>query len=128
MERLCKRSVQIDREIVKMNNRTYNINRIIKVLEIERECASRDCDRDCGNCDLVQEQDWLLSVYDDAIALLKEQQKLVDDTPHWVFGNSYGHTWMKCSNCCVSQSGQTSCWSYCPNCGAKMEGQVEWDD
>lgn len=65
---------------------------------------------------------------DDAINLLKEQRKLIDDTPHWVFGNSYGHAWMKCSNCCVSQSGQTGCWSYCPNCGARMEGQVEWDD
>ena len=63
----------------------------------------------------------------DALVLLKEQQKLIGDTPHWIFGNSYGRAWMKCSNCCVSQSGQTSCWSYCPNCGAKMEGQVKWE-
>lgn len=47
---------------------------VIKGLQIERECVSRDCDRDCGKCDLVQERDWLLSVYDDAIALLKEQE------------------------------------------------------
>ena len=48
--------------------------KVIKGLQIERECVSRDCDRDCGKCDLVQDKDWLLSVYDDAIALLKEQE------------------------------------------------------
>ena len=41
-------------------------------------------------------------------------------TAHWVFGNTMGHSWMKCSECCVSQSGQTGCWTYCPNCGADM--------
>jgi len=48
--------------------------KVIKGLEIERECVSRDCDRNCGKCDLAQDRDWLLSVYDDAIALLKEQE------------------------------------------------------
>ena len=56
-----------------------DMEEIIKVLQIERECVSRDCDRDCGKCDLAQDRDWLLSVYDDAIALLKEQQKLIDE-------------------------------------------------
>ena len=50
---------------------------VIKGLQIERECVSRDCDRDCGKCDLVQDRDWLLSVYDDAIALLKAQEPRV---------------------------------------------------
>lgn len=48
--------------------------KIIKGLQIERECVSRDCDRDCGNCDLVQERDWLLSIYDGALAMLKEHE------------------------------------------------------
>ncbi len=43
----------------------------------------------------------------------------------WIFGNTLGHSWMKCSECCVSQDGQTSCFSYCPNCGAKMDGKRE---
>lgn len=43
----------------------------------------------------------------------------------WVFGSTLGHGWMKCSNCCVSQSGQTLCWSFCPNCGADMKGGKE---
>ena len=40
----------------------------------------------------------------------------------WVFGTTMNRGWMKCSNCCVSQ---TPCgtFSYCPNCGAKMEGE-----
>lgn len=55
---------------------TKMINRenVIKGLQIERECVSRDCDRDCGKCDLVQDRDWLLSVYDDAITLLEKQE------------------------------------------------------
>lgn len=39
----------------------------------------------------------------------------------WIFGNTLGHSWMKCSECCVSQDGQTLCFSYCPNCGARMD-------
>ena len=39
----------------------------------------------------------------------------------WIFGETKGHSWMKCSECCVSQSGQTATFTYCPNCGAKMD-------
>ena len=46
---------------------------IIKGLRIERECVSRDCDRDCARCDIVQDRDWLLLVYDNAIKLLEEK-------------------------------------------------------
>ena len=41
---------------------------------------------------------------------------------HWIFGETMGHSWMKCSECCKSQSGQTLTFTYCPNCGAKMDG------
>lgn len=44
---------------------------ILKGLRIERECVNRDCDRDCANCDIVQERDWLLEMYDSAIALIE---------------------------------------------------------
>lgn len=46
---------------------------VITGLRIERECVSRDCNRDCANCDIVQERDWLLLVYDNAIRMLEEQ-------------------------------------------------------
>lgn len=42
---------------------------------------------------------------------------------HWVFGNTLGHSWMKCSECLVSQNGQTATYTYCPNCGARMDGE-----
>ena len=45
---------------------------VITGLRIERECVSRDCNRDCANCDLVQERDWLIDVYNEAIQLLEE--------------------------------------------------------
>lgn len=44
-------------------------------------------------------------------------------TGKWIFGKTMGHSWMKCSECCKSQDGQTLCFTYCPNCGAKMEGE-----
>lgn len=65
-----------------------DLEKVIKVLQIERECVSRDCDRDCGKCDLAQDRDWLLSVYDDAITLLKEQEAVVrcEDCANWIPG------------------------------------------
>lgn len=44
---------------------------------------------------------------------------------HWIFGETMGHSWMKCSECCISQSGQTLTFTYCPNCGAKMDEVIE---
>lgn len=46
---------------------------VLNILRIERECISRDCDRNCGECDLVQEQETLLDAYNSAIALLENQ-------------------------------------------------------
>ena len=45
---------------------------VLNGLRIERECVSRDCNRDCANWDIVQERDWLLLVYDNAIRILEE--------------------------------------------------------
>jgi len=47
---------------------------ILRGLRIERECVSRDCNRDCFNCDIVQERDWLLKIYDEAIRLLEQME------------------------------------------------------
>ena len=51
------------------------IEQIIEILEIERECVKRNigknCDRDCGNCDLVLEDEELLTAYNLAISILK---------------------------------------------------------
>ena len=55
-----------------------------------------------------------------AIKALQEQK-----IGKWIFGSTMGHSWMKCSECCKSQDGQTLCFTYCPNCGAKMKGAEE---
>jgi hypothetical protein len=64
-----------------------------------------------------------LSIF--GIAQLLDDAPTVDAVPvrhgKWIFGSTLGHSWMKCSECCVSQDGQTLCFSYCPNCGARMD-------
>lgn len=56
---------------------------VIKYLKIERECISRNCNRNCGYCDLVQEQETLLDAYDSAISLLSVNQEDIDDNTKW---------------------------------------------
>lgn len=94
-----------------------NREKVIKGLQIERECVSRDCDRDCGKCDLVQEREWLLSVYDDALVLLKEQEpKKVE----WRIGRAH------CPSCgeLFPRKKETQHIRFCNFCGQ----EVEWDE
>lgn len=65
---------------------------------------------------------------EEAIHAWNRRNRKATGTGHWIFGTAIGHAWMKCSNCCVSQSGQTGCWSYCPNCGASMDDFVEHEE
>ena len=88
---------------------------VIKGLEIERECVSRDCDRDCGKCDLVQDRDWLLSVYDGALKLLKEQEaKLVLDIADSIEGIVVGKC-PRCDRTIVSKQSDPT--RFCKYCG-----------
>ena len=61
------------------------VNEILCGLRIERECVSRDCNRDCANCDIVQERDWLLQVYDGAIEVIENSHcpEDIDDNTRW---------------------------------------------
>lgn len=56
---------------------------VINILKIEYECISRNCDRNCGYCDLVQEQTVLLDAYNSAIELLSIEQEDKDDQTKW---------------------------------------------
>lgn len=51
------------------------IEQIIEILNIEKECVKRninkDCNRDCGSCDLVLEDEEILTAYILAISILK---------------------------------------------------------
>ena len=46
--------------------------RLLNVLKTERECVSRDCDRNCGKCELSLEQSEILSAYDTLISMLSD--------------------------------------------------------
>lgn len=58
-----------------------SIDECIRLLSIERQCVERadKCDRDCANCELVQDTDELLSMYENVIALLTEIKKCKDN-------------------------------------------------
>lgn len=49
--------------------------KLLKVLRTERECVSRDCNRDCANCELSLEREEIMSVYDVLIAMLDPEDK-----------------------------------------------------
>lgn len=52
-----------------------NTFRAMELMEVERACMERNyfhlCDRDCADCDLVQEDEELLDAYDQVIEVLK---------------------------------------------------------
>ena len=44
-----------------------------KYMLIEKECINRDCNRDCANCDIVQDVEDLNNAYNVAINALEKQ-------------------------------------------------------
>ena len=53
--------------------------RMIELLKIEHECMLRashdDCDRDCLNCELVQDDDELHEMYTNVIQIIERETK-----------------------------------------------------
>lgn len=51
------------------------IQRMIKLLQIEKECITRNdgvnCDRNCAKCDLVQDSQELLEMYEEVINFIR---------------------------------------------------------
>lgn len=95
-----------------------DIEKAIKGLQIERECVSRDCARDCGNCDLAQDRDWLLSVYDDALELLKEQGPVKPIKSKLSFTRGFMWEIWDCG-CCGNQLRSFA--KYCDQCGKAVK-------
>ena len=58
-----------------------DMDRIIELLNIERECVRRNsgqnCDRNCGACDLVQDDKELMAAYDSAVEMLTTQHETI---------------------------------------------------
>ena len=55
-----------------------SINRMVELLEIEHTCMLRgahdDCDRNCADCELVQDDNELHEMYTNVISMLKERE------------------------------------------------------
>ena len=84
-----------------------------------------------------QIEEWLDCVGDvvigKSLSYYAELQGCIDDCPtvdaepvrhgKWIFGETNGHSWMKCNQCLTSQDGQTACFTYCPSCGCRMDAE-----
>ena len=104
------------------------VQRMIELLEIEHECMLRgshdDCDRNCADCELVQDDSDLHEMYTDVISLLKEREAV---EPR----RDANHVRMfRCGACgeyvgfIDSNPGDPNEQdNYCRNCGRK----VKWD-
>ena len=95
--------------------------RMIELLEIEHECMLRgshdDCDRDCANCELVQDDGDLHEMYTNVIYLLKEQEAVKPEREHSGGGTTW---WNVCGNCKTAINPNDK---FCHECGQK----VKWE-
>lgn len=59
-----------------------NMNRVTEILKIEKECVERQdtpqCNRDCGNCDLLLPTEEVKQAYTLAIGCIEGTQSLLD--------------------------------------------------
>ena len=82
-----------------------------KYMLIEKECINRDCNRDCANCDIVQDVEDLNNAYDVAINAL---ERLIARKPT---KDKYVPELDFCPECGTEV---TNC-NYCPECGQKID-------
>lgn len=90
-----------------------------KYMLIEKECINRNCNRDCANCDIVQDVEDLNNAYDVAInALEKQIPKKRVTTCEFV------------TDCCPNCKKYISDWleynkfMCCPYCGQRIDWSV----
>ena len=63
-----------------------------KYMLIEKECINRDCNRDCANCDIVQDVEDLNNAYDVAINALEQSPKM-EQFAKWVAAEIFDDMW-----------------------------------
>ena len=96
---------------------------MIKVLENERECVSRDCEYDCAECDLVLPREQILETYNDLLEMLSKEEVESKRHGYWEVVDETEPRRYGCSVC------KRLSWTednYCSYCGAKMN-EVEND-
>ena len=89
--------------------------RILELLEIEKRCLLRDCDRDCAKCDLVQDRDELEEMYTLAYCII---QDCTPEPPIRIDDLFEGATLEYCPSC-KKRIGPTK--NYCSNCGKAID-------
>jgi len=106
------------------------IQRMLELLEIEHECMLRgahdDCDRNCCDCELVQDDYELHEMYTDVISLLKKQEPL---EPKKVKIDQAGPLYHRCycSKCghyvgnMINNKVADVYENYCSNCGHEVK-------
>lgn len=93
---------------------------ILQMLRTERECVCRDCDRECGRCDLAQDRCWLLDMYDGAIDLLTPVAPKVNELVVSQYGYSTREEYM-CGSCgCGLTTNEKWRTKFCPECGREV--------
>ena len=79
------------------------ITRMIELLKIEHECMLRgshdDCDRNCADCELVQDDGDLHEMYTNVIALMKVMQREREPKPVEPDGETPTVKYGKCPHC-----------------------------
>ena len=93
-----------------------------KYMLIEKECINRDCNRDCANCDIVQDVEDLNNAYDVAINALEKQiaKKPIKSENQVVrYVNTY-----YCPTCELGITG-TNIAKWCYHCGQKLDWSEE---
>lgn len=94
--------------------------RMAELLEIEHECMLRgshgDCDRDCANCELVQDDGELHEMYTNVIEMVRKQipMKPKSKARH----GAYPQIQHWCATCGTLLHGKQK---YCPECGQKED-------
>lgn len=87
--------------------------RIIELLEIEKECVLRnacgECNRACHICELVQDDTELHEMYAEVIARMKAQEP---EVPNWKDGHAF------CGKCGIQF---WNGYRYCPECGRSVK-------
>ena len=66
-----------------------NLKEIRNVIQTEMHCVDRDCDRDCGNCDLVMDKEVILEAYAIAKAILYNLEVLKCEYKAYNTGSDY---------------------------------------
>jgi hypothetical protein len=98
---------------------------MIELLEIEHECILRnshdDCDRDCADCDLVQDDEELHEMYTDVIALVKKQEPIAPSIGGLKEPDGSGTWWYLCGKCKLPLAPKER---FCRRCGQA----VKWNE